>query len=304
MDFDLKYDYTSMPKSKALSNGMKVIKGDMKNIRARIEREDIVYQRKSGKNLKIRLIYPDYFQEQRKYPLVFHVQGSAWLEQHLDGHLLDLKDLVTSGYILAIVEYLPLPLGKFPSQVEDAKMAMRYLQAHAEELMIDMDNVFLSGDSSGGHTALLSWATWNQALLDASNHPLPSIKGCIDLYGVVDLVTIADAASAIDHTLSTSPEAQLIGGKIPSQHKDDAAKASVSYYLHEDVQNSPLLIIHGNKDTVVPFEQSVQLHEACKKANKTVEFFCVDNADHGGSVFYCDEVLQVIISFLKKYTNR
>lgn len=303
MEFDFKYTYETMPKSNASTSGMKVIDGNLTNIRAEIKSEALIYQTKNGKDLKIRLIYPDFFEKQINYPLVFHIQGSAWFEQNLYSHILDFKEIVTSGYIVAIVEYSPLPEAQFPSQVEDAKMAMRYIKEHADDLRIDTNNIFLSGDSSGGHTALLCWATWENHLLDVSNEKLPPIRGCIDLYGVVDFITINDAESGMDHASSTSPGTLLLGGVVPHENIEIAEKASVQYYLEKNNTVTPLLIMHGNKDKVVPFEQSVQLYECCKEMNLEAEFYCVNNADHGGNAFFCNEVMEVIIGFLKKNTK-
>ena len=74
-----------------LPKDVKIIKGDHGNVRARMEREDVVYQRKAGKNLHIRFIYPQQDRVERKYPLIMHIQGSAWFEQNLNDHLLILK---------------------------------------------------------------------------------------------------------------------------------------------------------------------------------------------------------------------
>ncbi len=290
-------------KSRAKIDGMVIIPGDPKNIRGKIEAQDSYYQTQDGKKRRIRMMFPEQKNKKKKYPLVFHIQGSAWMKQNLNNHLLDLKEVVTNGYIVAIIEYTPIPEGIFPKQVEDCKQAIRFLMTKAEEYSIDTTNLFLSGDSSGGHTALLCWATWNQPLLDSSTTPLPPIRGCIDLYGVSDLTTIADYPSSVDHTHIESPESQLLGGKIPKDHKEEAEKASVPYYLKKNKQLAPLLIMHGNLDTVVPFEQSVELFAHCQSYEVTAEFYAIDNADHGGSLFFCEAVLKNIVSFLKKYTQ-
>lgn len=294
----MKYNYETMPKSEARTKGMHVINGELNHIRARMEPEDIIYQRKNGKNLKLRLIYPDAVQMDKTLPLIIHIQGSSWFKQNLNDHIFDLKKIVTSGYILAIVEYLPIPEAVFPSQVEDAKTAVRYLYHHAEELGIDTENLFLSGDSSGGHTALICWATWESNVLDSSTEQLPSIRACIDLYGIVNFVTITEQQSAVDHAMNNSPDTLLLNGSIPSENHEVAEKASVPYYLKKTKQTVPLLIMHGNKDTVVPFEQSVELYEQCKQQGVDAEFYCIDNADHGGPVFYVKEVLDTLINFL------
>lgn len=292
----------SIPKSQATPSGMKTIEADLTNVLAHMDREDIVYTRKNGRNLHIKLVYPDqHGMENATYPVLVHVQGSAWFNQNLNGHVHDFKDIVTNGFILAVVEYLPIPDGQFPSQIEDTKTAVRYLAAHAEELRLDMTKLFLSGDSSGGHTALMSWATWNTADLDTSETPLPELKAVIDLYGVSDFTTIAKYQSSVPHDSPTSPENLLLGDFLKLDDWDNALRASVRHYLNKEESYPPLLIMHGNRDSIVPFEQSTELQDLCQSLGISSEFYCVDEADHGGGPFFTREVLAIIIDFLKSH---
>lgn len=281
-----------------LPNGVKIIKGDHENVRARMNREDVVYQRKNGRNLHLRFIYPQQDHVERQYPLVMHIQGSGWHQQNLNAHLLDFKDIVTAGYILAIIEYLPIPYGIFPSQIEDAKAAMRYIVQHADEHHVDVDNLFIMGDSSGGHTALMCWATWNKNQFDKSNERLPDIRGFVNLYGVVDLLALSEDNPETDYNQAGIPEAQLLGGHIPNDHPKLAEKASVLHYVTEASKTEPLLILHGTKDELVPINQSIRLYTHAGKLNKEVKFYAVEGAGHGNSIFYHKETIQTIIDFL------
>lgn len=147
----------------------------------------------------------------------------------------------------------------------------------------------------------MCWATWQTPLLDSSTDPLPDIKACVNLYGVTDFEAIIHQASAVDHTKSTSPENLLLSDYIKTSTDANIKQASVSYYLEKNKPDIPLLIMHGNKDTIVPFEQSVLLYEACQNHELTSDFYCVDEADHGGSIFYTSEVVGVIRDFLNTY---
>lgn len=290
--------YEHMPKSTAYVEGMNVVAGDKQNIRARILTEDMIYQRKNNRNLRIRLVYPEGYDLSGPYPVLVHVQGSGWFQQDLNNIIMDFKDIVTTGFVLAVVEYLPIPDASFPSHIHDAKTAIRYLNAHAEELELDMTNLFLSGDSSGGHTAAMCWATWQTDLLDPSTEPLPDINACVDIYGVTDFEAITQQPSATDHAKPTSPPNLLLTEFIRNTQDASVEQASVSYYLDKNTPTIPLLILHGNKDTVVPFEQSVLLYEACRKHKLDVAFYSVDDADHGGSLFYTKDVVGIIRGFL------
>ncbi|BCZ45538.1 esterase [Clostridium gelidum] len=298
---EMKYTYEEMSKVINYPKGMKMIKGNKDNIRAFIG-EDVVYNKRDGIELKLRLVYPETLDENKKYPLFFHVQGSAWMKQNLNSHILDFKDIVTFGYILAVVEYRPSDVALFPAQVLDAKCAMRYIQNHSDELHIDMNNVFVSGESSGGHTSSLCWATWKNSKLDYTDENLCNVRGFVDLYGVSNLATIHKYRSAFEHK-KFSPATMIIGVDSLLENLELALKASPISYIDDESNNDPLLIMHGNKDRVVPFEQSIEIYEKCVKHNKNVEFYCVDDADHGGNVFYCQDTLNALIDFLEKYAH-
>ena len=282
---------------------MKTVRGDKQNVRARIVPEDLIYQRKNDRNLRIRMVYPEGYELEGPYPLLVHVQGSGWFQQDLNNVIMDFKDIVTRGFVLAIVEYLPIPDASFPSHVHDVKTAVRFLDAHAKELELDMRNFFLSGDSSGGHTAVMAWATWNTDMLDTTTEPLPAIKACIDIYGVTDFEAIVNQPSTTDHAKLTSLPNLLLTEFIRGNDDAHVKQASVDYYFERNKPESPLLILHGNKDTVVPFEQSVLLYEACQEHIIDAEFYSVDEADHGGSIFYTDEVVGIIKDFLVEHVE-
>jgi acetyl esterase/lipase len=302
MEPKMKYTYEEMPKVVNYPEGTKVIKGDKDNIRAFIG-EDIIYTKRDGIDLKLRLVYPETLDKNKKYPLFFHVQGSAWKKQNLNSHILDFKDIITHGYVLAVVEYRPSDVALFPAQILDAKCAMRYIQNHSDELPIDINNVFISGESSGGHTSAMCWATWKNFRLDDTEEVLCKVRGFIDLYGVSNLSTMHKYPSAFDHDKS-SPATMIIGVDSLLDNLDLALKASPVSYIDDESNNDPLLIMHGNKDRVVPFEQSIELYETCVKYNKNVEFYSVDDGDHGGNVFYCQDTLNVLIDFLEKYIDK
>ena len=78
---------------------------------------------------------------------------------------------------------------------------------------------------------------------------------------------------------TSSPEGKLVGGRV-KEKKEVAIAASPVTYVAAD--NPPFLIIHGNKDPLVPYNQSERLSAALKKAKVECYFVTVDGAGHGG----------------------
>lgn len=62
-------------------------------------------------------------------------------------------------------------------------------------------------------------------------------------------------------------------------------KASPMTYLKENMSLPPFLILHGDKDHVVPITQSIELYEKLKEYHYDVIFGRVHDADHGRSIF-------------------
>ena len=245
---------------------------------------DVEYMNIDGISRILQILVPrKRVMENEKYPLIVYVQGSAWHKQNVYQHVGQLNYLCKQGFVVAIVQYRESDLAPFPAQIEDTKTAIRFLRKHHEEYFIDEQNVFLFGDSSGGHVALVSGLTSKLPLFNGNLYSEYSneVRAIIDFYGVVDIT-----------------EGYLIGRKNVLEHLDIARQTSPMTYLDGDIP--PILIAHGTKDRLVAFKQSVKLYKALKDKNKEVIFYRMKGADHGGPMFFCEEMLDEVIKFIKK----
>jgi dipeptidyl aminopeptidase/acylaminoacyl peptidase len=84
--------------------------------------------------------------------------------------------------------------------------------------------------------------------------------------------------SRIDRSTAACPEAQLIGGTL-TDNQDAARKASPVTYVSPD--DPPFLIVHGEEDMTVPFNQSEILEAALKKAGVDATLVRVKRGGHG-----------------------
>lgn len=282
------YNYYTFPEFNEDVEGMIEVNGETENLRVRLK--DIVYQ----ENLMIRFMIPNtILDEERKYPLIIHMQGSGWYKQDMNDHIFDYMEIVKNGYVIAIIEHHPSPEYKYPIQIEDLKKAIRYIDNHYEDYPIDINNVFLSGDSSGGHVALMTLFTYNDDLIP--------LKGMIDYYGITDLYNFEDGYSKYD--LSDFRNIYDLLGEEIDENPDLYKEASPINHINNNMKLPPILILHGSKDHVVPFIQSVRLYNKLKEYNYDVTLCKVNKADHGRSIFYVKDVYDIIIHFLKKCTR-
>ncbi len=231
-----------------------------------------------------------------RYPLLIFVQGSGWQQQELGLTLSYLCRFAELGYVIAVVEYRPAPEASMPAQVLDTKAATRFLLDHADEYSINPSQVVITGDSSGGHTALmvhLSEAAGTLVDPDQGG-PLP-IKAAIAIYPPTDL-----PAMLPDDFLTW-----LFGIPDGPERRELARSMSPINLVDSSLRLSPLLLIHGDADDLVPIDQSVRYFQTLKQQGQPVELVVVTDAKHGSwPSLFSPEVGQIAHQFLKRALGR
>ncbi len=106
-----------------------------------------------------------------------------------------------------------------------------------------------------------------------------SVRCVIDYFGPTNFLRMNDFESRIDHDAENSPESQLVGMPIQKNKKLTLTANPISYI---DKNDAPFLIMHGTKDMAVPYNQSVILHKALKKAGVSSTLLTIVDGGHGG----------------------
>ena len=200
---------------------------------------------------------------------------------------------------MASINYRLSQHALFPAQIEDCKAAIRWLRANAAKYNLDPDHIGVWGVSAGGHLVALLGTTGGVkefegkgGNLDQSSRVQASSTGA----GRPDLATMGKLADKPDTVV-----ARLIGGPA-QENKEKARKASPITYVGKDA--APFLIMHGDKDDLVPLAQSEVLAEALKKAGVEVKLQVVKGSGHGGPAFISPESRKLIEDFFAKHLGK
>ena len=265
-------------------------------------KRDVTYVSGGTERQRLDVFYPT--KSEKPVPLVVWIHGGAWMGGSKEGG--PALRLLDDGFAVASVTYRFSQHAKFPAQIEDCKAAIRWLRANAKELNIDPERIGAWGSSAGGHlVALLGVAgdvkEWEKGEhLDQSSR----VQAVVDWFGPTDLLSMGAQAlpdSKIDHDSPTSPEARLVGG--PVQENKSAAKAAspVTYVSPGD---APILLVHGERDNVVPPGQSDELYEALKKAGVESVHTVIPKAGHGDGGFREPKAYEEAREFFRKHLNK
>lgn len=239
---------------------------------------DIAYVQNGHERQKLDLFVPP--GATNPLPLIIWVHGGAWRAGSKEN--CPALRYLQFGYAVASVNYRLSQHAVFPAQIEDCKAAVRWLRAHAEEHNLNPDRFAAWGSSAGGHLVALLGTTGNAKGFDVGEHLQFSsrVQAVVDFFGPTDFTQMSKHSppDSMNHDAPDSPESLLIGGAI-QENKDKAAKANPITYVSKD--DPPFLIMHGDKDPLVPYQQSELLHEALKQSGVPVTFKIIEGAGHG-----------------------
>jgi acetyl esterase/lipase len=292
------------PDSPLTTEGMLVLDADTFPDRAQAM-INIPYAEKSGRTLHLAVLFPPLATPWsiETFPLVVFVQGSAWREQQIGSRIAILAAVAERGYVVAFVEYRPSSVAPFPAQVRDVRTALRYLQTNAADLHIEPGPVAIWGDSSGGHTAVLTGLTSDDPYFsdEPVDAPAPEICAVVDYYGPTDISRMNEEPSVQDHRAADSPEGLLIGGVDVLDNPELANRTVLMTHIGEGRALPPFLVIHGSADRLVPFGQSIMLVEALRAAGQDVTFYKLAGADHGDPSFWKPTTLDLVVDFVESH---
>ena len=183
--------------------------------------------------------------------------------------------LAQAGIAVASVDYRLTGEAQWPVQLYDAKAAVRWLRARADEIGIDPTRIAAWGESAGGHLAELLGLTGND--LDGEIGivgPSSAVVAVAAWYAPSDLATVA---KDIDSMADDSREAQLVGAPLPTV-PDRVAQASPLSHVRSGAP--PFLLLHGRDDQFIPCSQSERLCAALQQAGNSVDLETYAGSDH------------------------
>lgn len=268
--------------------------------------------------------YPETEAPEGGYPVLVMIRGGGFGKQTKTSvEIEDFIGVTEYGYAMVSIEYSDATDGPLPLQVVEAKAAIRFLRANAEDLKLNADQIFLSGKSAG---AIISGAVGTTIDSPAYADLLSEIgaadvsdavAGVILYYPQTDYATSwshkswqAGALAQYDSELAALYDAKYaeyakynvnftrdpgpnsngnfnsqIGGSVDEMTE---TLAMITANANIDENTPPFFIRHGTADAVLPFLQSVDFALDLEAAGIPVNFKLVEGAGHASPQFLID----------------
>lgn len=235
----------------------------------------VPYAESAGRDLKLDLYRPELPEGHPPPPVVVYMHGGGWIGGIRSGpsSVAFALEMAGEGFAFASVDYRLAPDHPAPAAIEDCRLAVRFLRASAEKLGIDGTRIVAMGNSAGGHLAALLGLLQPGDGLDGEGLPETDsgVLGVIDLCGITDIpALLADEARA--------PWAAAWIQRGGEERHRLAAQCSPLTYAARKAP--PFLIVHGRKDTSVPFDQASRLAGALETAGNSCRFAAIPEAGH------------------------
>ena len=236
--------------------------------------KDIEYCNGGGKSLLMDILLPKKPSPAPR-PAVLFLHGGGWENGDKEDHTVAAL-LASSGFVAATINYRLSGEATFPAAIEDSKCAVRYLRAQAARYGIDPERIGAMGSSAGGHLAMLVGCADEQAGLEGSGgwqDVSSRVKAVVSYFGPSDF-TVEEAGVETD---SVGLVRKFLGGTI-EEKPELYRRASPITYISPGTP--PLLMIHGDRDNVVPIEQSERMLRAYREVGQSAEMIRVEGAGH------------------------
>ena len=262
-----------------------------------IER-DIVYAKNGEREMLLDVYRP---KSEKPLPLVIWFYGGAWDWGNKDRSQ-PLIPMLSGGYAIAGVTHTKSKEEIFPAVINDCRAAVSFLRLNAKRFNLDPKRFGAAGESSGGHlTALLATTSDTK---EFQKHPVThkassAIQAASPWCGPTDFLKLNDVKASQDYSNPRSAPSRLVGKPI-KQAPEKCRQANPITYVSKG--DPPCFIVHGDRDFVVPLNQSELLHAALKKAGVPSTLHVVKGGEHGFSKLTPanDEIVKKVMEFFDR----
>jgi acetyl esterase/lipase len=236
-------------------------------------------------------------------PVVVYIHGGALI---LGGRgelpELTLNPFIKAGYWLVSIDYRLAPETMLPEIINDVRNAIGWVRGEGAKIFdYNADKLAVLGESAGGYLTLMA------GTFQKKPNVLVSLYGYGDLLGdwyckpspfycaqpPVSFEAAKNAMEDAEHaevrkaeraliylrSRQTGTWTSLVSGLDIDYDRDKIIEYCPIFNISDDYP--PTILLHGDEDTDVPYEQSMDMYNALKARGLTAELVTYTGGEHG-----------------------
>ena len=226
-------------------------------------------------------------------PVLLQIHGGGWMTGNKDQQARPLLyHFAQQGWVCVAINYRLAPKAKWPDQLVDCKLALRWIREHVHEYGGDPEFVVATGGSAGGHLTALVGLTANRPEYQPGFESVDtSVRAIVPLYGVYDFLD----RHGFRHGGDSFPKfaQKKIIQAPPGEEVAMFAQASPLDQIHPG--SPPALIVHGTNDVLAPVEEArLFAAELRAQSDQPVVYVELPGAHHAFDLFHSARGLHVV----------
>ncbi len=252
---------------------------------------NIPYLQVNSTTLKLDVYQP---KTPQPHPTLIYFHSGGWVGGNKASELIQCIPYLKQGFAVVNVEYRLAKVALAPAAVQDCRCALRWVMRNAQHYNFDPDKIVVSGLSAGGHLALTTGMIPASPQLDSLCPGDEDLKvaAIINWYGITDVRDLLGGVNCREYAR------QWMGNQT---HRFELAdRVSPIHYVRPNLP--PILTIHGDQDSVVPYDHAVQLHQALDQVSVPNQLLTIPGGGHGKFHREAEEQIYATIrSFLSQH---
>ena len=262
-------------------------------------KQDVIYGRKHGMALTMDVFTP---KENANGAAVIWVVSGGWISAHQtiapQHAFAPINELIKRGYTVFAVVHGSQPKFTIPEILEDMHRAVRYIRHHADEYKIDPERIGITGGSAGGHLSLMQGTAGkpgNPEAKDSVDRESSRVQAVACFFPPTDFLNYGKPGeNGLGRGILQAfhppfafeifdPKGAVAGAYVPVTDEKEILEIGkqISPITHVTSDDAPSLLIHGDKDRLVPYQQAEIIVEKFKEANGPTRLVTKEGADHG-----------------------
>ncbi len=204
-----------------------------------------------------------------------------------------------------------------PEIVRDIDRAVRFVRFKAKDFHVDPDRIGICGASAGGHLSLMQGTTGSAGDPDAKD-PVSRVSSRVQavacFFPPTDFLNYGEDGKAMTEPedfgkpfraafdfRERDPDSNLLVPVDDPEKRREITKA-ISPISHVSEDDPPTLMIHGDADPLVPYQQSEVMLNALQKAGVPSKLVTKPGAGHGWVTLPLD--VAILADWFDEYLNK